>query len=110
MTNLDQEVLELISIRRECDPISGREIAQILDLTGSNATRQIVHRLRTEQGHIQILANGSGYYWSDEPEDWRKYAEEIHGRWFEIYQVELGIRRRLKSGVRQENLFKEVVR
>jgi len=107
MQNLNQKVLDLIKSRDKSCPISGDEIAKILDLQGSQATRRIVHYLRTQLGYIQILANGKGYFWSDEPEDWAEYAERIHKRWFETYQVEQAIRRRLKSGVRQESLFEE---
>ena len=110
MLNLNQKVLDLIRSRDETCPISGDEIARSLDLQGSQATRRIVHYLRTQLGYIQILANGKGYFWSDAPADWEEYASQLHKRWVQICEVESVIRRRLRSGIRQENLFEEVVR
>jgi len=109
MLNLEQKVLDLIKSRDKTCPISGDEIAKILDLQGSQATRRIVHYLRTQLGYVQILANGKGYFWSDDPEDWAEYASQLHKRWVQICEVESVIRRRLKLGIRQGSLFEKVV-
>jgi hypothetical protein len=110
MQNLEQQVRQLIQQRDKSCPISGGEIATILGLDGSQAVRRIVHYLRTQLRYGEILANGSGYFWSNDPKDWFEYAEKLHKRWVQIYEVEKAVRRRLQVGVTQEILFEEMAR
>jgi len=103
---LKQRILsEIQKFRDPGSPISGRALAEMFELPDSCYIREIIHELRVEDDKIEILANGKGYWWSDDPEDWRAYYEKsLHPRARQFYEVEQAYLKRLKQTGEQMQL------
>ena len=88
-TKLESDILNFIWLVSDSNNhrVKGKEIATKFNLGTFHRVQEVIHKLRVECGKIQILSDGSGYYYSIDKDKQREYAERFKHRCVETWRV-----------------------